>query len=144
MNFFRPKNDQNLSFLKHHVFVLTSLVRGLHTLGSITVPIFYDLRVSLIEKIIFKYCPKFLDLYANIYGSNWLRPGAGNYFRSRVTVRHYLCLAGHISVIKGYFQAKNWTPRAGCGSFWLRRRLEEACDIYAEGRTLLYNRLGLN
>jgi hypothetical protein len=32
--------------------------------------------------------------------------GAGNYFRLRATLRHYLCLAGHIAVKKAYFQAK--------------------------------------
>jgi hypothetical protein len=35
-----------------------------------------------------------------------LRPGVGNYFRSRATVRHYLCLVGHIAVKKAPFKLK--------------------------------------
>jgi hypothetical protein len=68
VNFFLPKNDQNLSFLKHHIFVLNSLVRGLHTFGSISGSILYDLGISRIEKILLKLCPKFFDSYASIYG----------------------------------------------------------------------------
>jgi hypothetical protein len=30
---------------------------------------FYDPRISRIEKILGKFCPKFLDLYASIYGN---------------------------------------------------------------------------
>ncbi len=29
----------------------------------------YDLRISQIEKILVKFCPKFLDLYESIYGT---------------------------------------------------------------------------
>ena len=32
------------------------------------VNIFYDPRISRIEKIMSKICPKFLDLYGSIYG----------------------------------------------------------------------------
>ncbi len=32
--------------------------------------------------------------------------GTNNYFRSRATLPHCFCLAGHISAKKGYFQAK--------------------------------------
>jgi hypothetical protein len=42
---------------------------------SISVTTFYDPRISQIEKILVKFCPKFLDLYASIYGkkfSVWL------------------------------------------------------------------------
>jgi hypothetical protein len=35
----------------------------------------YDPRISRIEKILAKFCPKFLDLYASIYGSMFLPPG---------------------------------------------------------------------
>ncbi len=32
---------------------------------------FFDPRISRIDKILAKFCPKFLDLYASIYGT-WM------------------------------------------------------------------------
>jgi hypothetical protein len=56
-------------FFKYHIFVLTLLIKGLHTFGSISESLFYDPRISQIEKFLLKFCPKFLDLYVSIYGN---------------------------------------------------------------------------
>ncbi len=45
-----------------------------------------------------------------------VKAGAGNYFRSRATLRLYLCLAGQISVKKLKSKLKFCPSRAGCGS----------------------------
>ena len=36
---------------------------------EIFVIVIYDPRISRTEKILVEFCPKFLDLYASIYGS---------------------------------------------------------------------------
>ncbi len=40
--------------------------------------------------------------------------GVGNYFRSRATFRHFLCLAGHIVIKKAPFKLKKCFLRVKC------------------------------
>ncbi len=60
MNFFGSKYDQNYGFFERHIFVLTLFIRGLHT--------FWSIYVQSFDKILFKFFPQFLNLYASIYG----------------------------------------------------------------------------
>ncbi len=81
MNFFGPKFDQNLRFFSdtmslNYVFKK----RALHMFWSISVTTFYDPRISQIEKILVKFCRKFLDLYASIQGLYVAGQGCSNFF----------------------------------------------------------------
>ncbi len=51
-----------------HIISLCTLIRHFNTFWSISMTVFFDPGIGRIDKILVKFCPKFLDLYVSIYG----------------------------------------------------------------------------